>query len=220
MKVASDAILKADQAAYLERLEPARDALLAEMERYAAEHREPISDPEVASFLAVATRAASPKSIVEVGTNIGYGAIVLARAAGKGARVVTIEKDPKKAEIARGFIARASAQGGLADVDVRCADALEELARLSGPIDLVYVDCVKEDYPAYLDLVLPKLSDKAVIVADNVLWMGMTASANVPEKEAKRVAALRVFNEKITTHPELRGVILPLGDGVAYAVRR
>ncbi len=222
MKVASDAILKADQAAYLERLEPARDALLAEMERYAAEHREPISDPEVASFLAVAVRAAAPKSIVEVGTNIGYGAIVLARAAGKGARVVTVEKDPKKAEVARGFVARAtsSSDGAIAEVDVRCADALEELARLSGPIDFVYVDCVKEDYPAYLDLVLPKLSDKAVIVADNVLWMGFTAASDVPEKEAKRVAALRVFNEKITTHPELRGVILPLGDGVAYAVRR
>jgi caffeoyl-CoA O-methyltransferase len=216
VKDAPDAILGAEQAAYLERIEPARDALLAEMERYAKDRGEPISDPEVATFLAVTTRASGARTIVELGTNIGYGAIVLARAAGESARVVTIENDPKTAEVARAFIERA----GLATrIEVREGDAIVELEAMSGEIDLVYIDCVKEDYPRYLEIVLPKLSARGVIVADNVLWKGLVARADVPANEKARVEAIRAFNLALVSNPLLRGVVLPLGDGVGYAVR-
>src|SRR6185369_10268601 len=108
------------------------------------ENNEPISDPEVASFLSVTTRIAQPKRIVEVGTNIGYGAIVMARAAGPDAHVLTIELSSKMVGVARGFIAKA----GLADrIEVQEADALAALAVYTGEIDLVYIDCVKEHYP-------------------------------------------------------------------------
>ena len=216
MKDASDAILDAQQAAYLEGIEPPRDALLIEMESYAREHGDPISDPEVASFMAVTARGAAPKRIVELGTNIGYGAIVLARAAGPAARVVTIENDPNTVAIARAYITRA----GLADrIEVRQGDAIAEVEALSGEIDLVYIDCVKEDYPRYLELVVPKLSARGVIIADNVLWKGLVAKPDVPAHEKLRVEALRAFNRALLTDPRLRGVVLPLGDGVAFAVR-
>jgi predicted O-methyltransferase YrrM len=206
VKDAADAILRADQAAYLEGVEPARDPLLAEMEQYARDHREPISDPEVASFLAVATRASDAKHIVEVGTNIGYGAIVLARAAGPGARVVTIENDSKMVAIARAYITRAGLD---AQIEVRHADALAELEAIAaapGEIDLVYIDCVKEHYPRYLELVLPKLSARGVVIADNVLWKGLVARADVPANEKVRVDALRAFNRALVSEPRLRSV--------------
>jgi caffeoyl-CoA O-methyltransferase len=217
VKDAADAILKADQAAYLESIEPARDALLAEIEAFAKERRQPISDPEVASFIAVTARASGAKRVVEVGTNIGYGAIVLGRAIGEEGRVITIENDLQTCEIARGFIARAGLSGR---VEVRHADALTALATLTDEIDLAYVDCVKEHYPAYLDLILPKLSARGVIIADNVLWKGLVAPEDSPPaSEIGRVQALRTFNHTIVSDSRLRGVILPLGDGVAYAVR-
>jgi caffeoyl-CoA O-methyltransferase len=216
VKDALDAILKVEQATYLEGLEPARDPLLAEMEAYAREKGQPISDPEVASFLAVTTRLRAPRTIVEVGTNIGYGAIVLARAAGKEARVITIENDAATVAVARGFIERA---GLAAQIEVRQNDALAELAVITGEIDLVYIDCVKEHYPAYLDLVLPKLAPNGVIIADNVLWKGLVAKQEIPAHEIGRVQALRTFNHTIVSDERLRGVVLPLGDGVAYAVR-
>lgn len=216
MKHTSDAILRADQAVYLESLEPARDALLSEMEAYAREHHCPISDPEVASFLAITTRIAQPACIVELGTNIGYGAIVLARAAGPSAKVISIELDAALCETARGFVRRASLEPR---VEVVQGDATKELAKVSTPIDLLYVDCIKSDYPEYLDVALPKLSPRGVVIADNVLWRGLTASDAVPDDERSRVEALRRFNHTITHHPSLRGVILPLGDGVAYATR-
>jgi predicted O-methyltransferase YrrM len=216
VKSSADAILHPEQAVYLAGIEPARDALLVEMEAYARDRRQPISDPEVASFLAVTARAAAPRAIVEVGTNIGYGAIVLARAAGPAARVVTIERDPATVAVARGFIERA---GLSSRIEVREADALAALDALTGEIDLVYIDCVKQDYPAYLEKVLPRLSARGVIVADNVLWRGLVAADEVPAGERAKVDALRAFNRAIVTDPGLRGVILPLGDGVAYAVR-
>lgn len=215
MKDAADAILKGDQAAYLEGIESPRDALLVEMEKYAREHHEPISDPEVASFLAVTARAAQPKRIVELGTNIGYGAIVLARASSE-ARVVTIEKNPAMVKVARGYVEKA----GLADrIEVREADALAEIRAWRDPIDLLYVDCIKEDYPAYLEAALPRLSERGLVIADNVLWKGLVAAKDVPANEKARVEALRKFNRAITSSPELRAVVLPLGDGVGYAVR-
>ncbi len=218
MKAKGDRILRPEQAAYLEALEPARDALLAEIEVFARAHgNQPISDPEVASFLAVTARAARPRAVLEVGTNLGYGAIVLARAAAD-ARVVTLEKSPELCKTARDFVARA----GLSDrVEVREADALEALAADASPVDFVYVDCVKEDYPRYFDLLVPRLTPGGVLVADNVLWRGLVAAADtdVPEHERVRVDALRAFNRRVVTDARLRGVVLPLGDGVAFATR-
>jgi caffeoyl-CoA O-methyltransferase len=216
VKDAADAILRPEQAQYLEALEPPRDALLVKMEAYAAERGMPISDPEVASFLAVTARAARPRFIVELGTNIGYGAIVLARAAGPEAKVLTIELSHELCEVARGYVAEA---GLTARIDVRQGSAIAELEKVTQPIDLVYIDCVKEDYPRYLELALPRLAKGGVLVADNALWKGLVAHENVPSNERVRVEALRAFNLAVVSHPDLRGLVLPLGDGVAYAIK-
>ncbi len=232
MKRAPDAILRPEQAAYLDALHAQsvralatmagaaagneRDPLLAAMEARAASRGYPISDPEVACFLAITARIARPSLIVEVGTNIGYGAIVLARAAGEGSRVVTIEHDPSLVEEARGFIGQA---GLSARIQVVQGKAIPELQKIAGPIDMIYVDCVKEEYERYLEIAAPKLSPRGILVADNVLWGGAVAQRPPPASEAARAEALRAFNERVVSRPDLCGVVLPLGDGVAFAVR-
>ena len=216
MKEAADAILRPEQAAYLEALEPPRDALLARMEARAHERRLPISDPEVASFLAVTARATQARFIVEVGTNIGYGAIVLARAAGPQARVFSIELNRELCEIAREYIEEA----GLGDrVVVRQGAAIAELEKIEQPIDLAYVDCVKEEYPRYLELIVPRLAPHGVIIADNVMWKGHVARGVAPDVERARTLALRAFNLALVQDSRLRAVVLPLGDGIGYAVK-
>ena len=216
MKETADAILRPEQASYLEALEPPRDALLARMEARAAERGYPISDPEVGTFLAVAARAAALRFIVELGANIGYGAIVLARAAGPEARVLTVEYDATLCAEARAFVADA---GLAARVEVREGKAIDVLLATEEPIDLAYVDCAKEEYPRYLELLVPRLGARGVIIADNVLWKGFVASTHVPAGERVRTEALRAFNRAIVSEPKLRAVVLPLGDGVAYAVK-
>ena len=232
MKNASDAIVRPEVAAYLDALHgvaargladmarvaavDGRDPLLARMEARAAERRYPISDPEVACFLAIVARMAQPKLVVELGTNIGYGAIVLARAAGPAARVVTVEYRAEIVEEARGYIAEAGLQGR---IEVRQGLALAELEKITEPIDLLYVDCVKEEYAQYLEIAVPKLAERGVLVADNALWSGHVAKENPPDAEKERVTALRAFNMALVSRPELCGVVLPLGDGVGFAVR-
>ncbi|HEY3815632.1 MAG TPA: O-methyltransferase [Polyangiaceae bacterium] len=232
MKRASDAILRTEQADYLDALHAnsaqalaamartqavhGRDPLLAKMEARAADRGYPISDPEVACFLAIVTRLARPALVVEVGTNIGYGSIVMARAAGEGARVVTIEYSADLVAEARGYIDEA----GLSKrIEVRHGLALAELEKIEGPIDLLYVDCVKEEYVRYLEIALPKLGPRGVVVADNVLWGGHVAHPSPPEKERERGKALGAFNLALVTRPDLCAVVLPLGDGVAFAVK-
>jgi predicted O-methyltransferase YrrM len=232
MRRSSDAILRTEQAEYLDALHlnsaralaamaraapvNGRDPLLARMEARASERGYPISDPEVASFLAIVARLARPRLVVELGTNIGYGAIVMARAAGEGARVVTIEYSQDLVGEARGFVAEA----GLSQrIEVRHGMALAELARIEGPIDLLYVDCVKEEYPEYLEIAAPKLGERGVIVADNVLWGGHVARESPPESQRARAEALGAFNLALVSRPDLCAVVLPLSDGVAFAVK-
>lgn len=232
MKQTADAILRPDQAGYLDALHGTavhalaalagaaaatpRDPLLTRMEARAAERGYPISDPEVACFLSVVARLAQPRLIVELGANIGYGAIVMARAAGPAARVVSIEYRSDLVEEARGYVGEA----GLGErVEIRQGMAIQELEKLAGPIDLLYVDCVKEEYPRYLEIGLPKLGPRGVIVADNVLWRGMAAHESPPAEERLRVTALRAFNLALVSDPSLCCTILPLGDGVAFAVK-
>ena len=211
MKAGIDKILQRTQAEYLDSLTPPRDALLARIEEYAAEHNHPIADPEVAQIERILVRALRPKHIVEVGTNIGYSVIVMGRECGGDAVIETIEIDRGILATAKGFVAEAALQ---CEVQFHEGAALEVLPRLSGPFDFVFIDCVKSEYEQYLDQLLPKLARGAVIVCDNLLWGGKVA-AGVRDASTD---GLRAFNRRIMSDPRLESIILPLGDGVGLSV--
>lgn len=218
MKGRLGAILRPGQERYLERLLPPRDPLLAEMEEFAGREEIPISDPEVGRLLEVLARAGGARRIVEVGTAIGYGTLCLARGAPQ-ATITTIDHDPVMLQRARGFLER----GGVADrVELLHGPALKVLTSLAGPVDLGYVDAAKGDYRRCLDFLLPKLAVGGTLVFDNLLWQGYVAE---PREEADGVEedeivdVLRAFNGYLMTHPQLRAVVLPLGDGVGVATK-
>ena len=213
MKDRADAILHRAQAVYLDRLLPPRDPLLAEMEAWSAAHDVPSSDPEVGKLLAILARSRGAKRILEVGTAIGYGTLCLARGAPE-ARVLTIDPDPERRELARGFLDRA---GVLERIELIDGEALQVLPRLDGPFDLVYLDALKEEYRRYLDLALPKMALGGLVVVDNALWKGRVAEP--PAEEDRAADAIRAFNGYLMIHPQLEAVLLPLGDGVGLAVK-
>lgn len=213
MKARLDAILKRSQAEYLDTLLPDRDPLLARMEQLAAEQGQPIADPEVAQMLRILVAMHRPARILEIGTNIGYSVVVMGRACESGASIETIELDPKILATARGFVAEAALP---CSVHFHQGAALEVLPRLASPFDFVFIDCVKSEYEAYLDLLLPRLAPGAVIVCDNLLWGGKVAEGvHDPSTDA-----LRAFNRRITTDPRLTTTILPTGDGLGVSVVR
>ena len=218
MKGDAGVILRPAQERYLERLQPPRDALLAEMEEHARRDGIPIADPEVGRLLEVLARGCGARRIVEIGTAIGYGALRLARGAPE-ARVVTIDRDPAMLAAARGYLERA---GVLERVELVEGEALAALARLEPPFDLAWVDAAKADYRRYLDRLLPMLVVGGLLVFDNVLWKGRVAEP--PEDDGADGADatadhLRAFNGYLMIHPQLAASVLPLGDGVGLAVK-
>jgi caffeoyl-CoA O-methyltransferase len=217
MKDRIDAILRRPQAEYLERLLPPRDALLAKIEAFAAEHGHPIADPEVAQLERILVRLRKPKRIVEVGTNIGYSVIVMGRELDAGSVLETIEIDRGTLEVARGFVAEA---GLSCHVVFHEGPALEVLSRLESPIDLAFIDCVKTEYGDYLDRLLPRMASGSVIICDNLLWKGQVAEGPRSESEARSTAALSAFNERITRDPRLLTTVLAVGDGVGISIVR
>jgi caffeoyl-CoA O-methyltransferase len=213
MKHGAGILLQPEQERYLDRLLPPRDPLLREMEARAAEEDIPISDPEIGRLLGILARVTGARRIVEVGTAIGYGALCLARGAPE-ARVLTIDTDPERLAVARGYLERA----GVADrVELIEGPALEVLARLQPPFDLAYVDAVKKEYRRYLDLLVPLVRVGGVIALDNLLWKGRVADP--PDDDDPDADALRAFNGYLMMHPQLQSVVLPFGDGLGLATK-
>ena len=212
MKAKLDAIIQQDQAEYLDGLLTQKDPLLAEMEAYAAEHRVPIADREVARFIEITARITGARKALEIGMAIGYSVVHLARGMGEQGRVVTIDPSDEMISAATGYLRRA----GLLDrVEIKRGKALEVMPHLDETFDLLFIDAVKEEYSRYLDLGLPRLREGGVVIVDNLLWGGRVAS---DDTESSTVA-LREFNPYFMNHPQLLAEVLPVGDGLGYAVK-
>jgi caffeoyl-CoA O-methyltransferase len=216
MKASIDSIIHRQQAEYLDQLLPASTGIIAEMEEYAAAHRVPIADREVAKFLEITARAMNARRALEIGLAIGYSALHLAQAMPPDGIVVTIEPKDEMIRLTEDYLSRA----GLRErVQIERGRALEVMPRLKETFDLIYLDAVKEEYSAYLDLSLPMLRVGGVVIADNVLWGGQVAGEiRSPDQQAS-TEALREFNQRFVQHPDLRGEILSVGDGLAYGVK-
>jgi caffeoyl-CoA O-methyltransferase len=215
MKAKIDAIIQRDQAEYLDGLSSQKDSLLAEMEAYAAEHRVPIADREVAMFLEITARASGAKKVLEIGMAIGYSVVHLLRGMGQSGIVTTIELSDEMISAASGYLKRANL---LERVQIERGKALDVMPRLTDTYDLLYIDAVKEEYQQYLDLGLPRLRSGGAVVVDNLLWGGRVAQAESAHDESS-TKALREFNRYFINHSQLRSEILSVGDGLGYAVK-
>lgn len=212
MKAKLDAIIQQDQAEYLDGLLTQKDPLLAEMEAYAAEHRVPIADREVSRFIEITARITGARKALEIGMAIGYSVVHLARGMGEQGRVVTIDPSDEMINAATGYLKRA----GLLDrVEIKRGKALEVMPSLDETFDLLFIDAVKEEYSRYLDLGLPRLRTGGVVIVDNLLWGGKVASGDTESS----TVALREFNSYFMNHPQLLAEVLPVGDGLGYAVK-
>jgi len=215
MKARLDAIIQREQAEYLNRLHVQSDPILQEMEAYAAEHRVPIADPEVALFLEITARSIRAKKALEIGMAIGYSVIHLARGMGDNGVVVTIEPSDEMIGAASGYLQRANL---FRQVQIRRGKALDVMPALTDTFDLLYIDAVKEEYAQYLDLGIPLLRSNGVVIVDNLLWGGRVAQAANANDESS-TTALREFNRYFINHPQLQSEILSVGDGLGYAVK-
>lgn len=169
-------------------------------------------------FLSLLAGAMGARSILELGTLGGFSTIWLARGAGPHGRVVTLEYEPKHAEVARSNLERA----GLADrVEVIVGAALDTLPTVTGPFDLIFIDADKENYPAYLQWAVRLARPGAIIVADNVIRQGQILDAD-SDAQAR---AVRQTLQAMGEDPRLDTAVLQTvgakrWDGFAFALVR
>lgn len=196
---------------YLQDLRPPRAEVMAEMEEVAERDDVPIVSWETGRLLA-SLAGALDTDVLEVGTAIGYSALHMGEALGRG-RLTTLERDPGRIAQARDFLRR----GGAGDrVEIVEGDALETIPGLRGPFGMLFLDATKGEYQRYLELAEPLLTERALVVVDNVLMSGQVAGEDGRWSEDS-VREQRAFNERMMRSDRWRASVLPVGDGVLVA---
>lgn len=204
--------IQGDVEQYVYDLLPASDGVLAEMEKYAAEHDVPIIGPAVARLLALLVQISGAQRIFEMGSAIGYSTVWLARAAGPKAQVFYTDGDPENARRAEAHFRKA---GVAKRIRIQTGDALELLKKTPGKFDLIFNDVDKHQYPAAMRIALPKLKRGGLLVTDNTLWNGR--AARPAPVDDKNTLGVQEFNRLTYASKELLTVLLPLRDGVTVA---
>lgn len=165
-------------------------------------------------FLAALVAMLRPRSVLEIGTFTGYSALSMAEALPPGGRIVTCDISEEHVAIARRHIAASP----YADrIEIRVGPAIDTIADLPGPFDLVFIDADKTGYLAYYEATLPKLSPDGVIAVDNVLWSGRPLDSG--ETDADTVA-IREFNDRLAADDRVEVVMLTVRDGVSLVRHR
>lgn len=203
---------------YLRELVPKRDAFLSRLEAEAAdtETYAPIIEPEVANLLSVLIKIHRPKRILELGTAIGYSAIVMAKAMGQG-EIVTVERYDKMYERAIGNIRRA----GLTHIIRPILDEAENvLTWLDGGFDMIFLDSAKGQYLEFLPDCMRLLNVGGILVSDDVLYKGeVTDEVGTERRKVTIVKRLREYLKFISDCDFLSTSVLPIGNGVAISYK-
>jgi len=204
-----------------------------DVENFAHDHTEPESDlfrrleletqatmkwPEMmvgrieGQFLRMLVQLTSARRVLEIGTFTGYSALMMAEGLPPEGRLVTCEVNSKAEEVARRYFAE-SPHGH--KIELRMGPALDTIATLTGPIDMVFIDADKTNYPNYYESCLPLLRPGGLIVADNVLWSGNVLAPN--DDDTRAIVA---FNDRVQADPRAENVCLTIRDGIMLARRR
>jgi caffeoyl-CoA O-methyltransferase len=165
-------------------------------------------------FLEMLVFAAQATRVLEIGTFTGYSSIAMAAGLPDGGSIISLEVDPHHATIARGNIAAAGLESRISVIE---GPALESLAQLGGPYDLVFIDADKVGYDAYFEVVLPMLAPHGLIVADNTLQGGGVLGDAGSRNES--AAAISALNDKLVNDPRVVCVLTTIRDGVTL-IRR
>lgn len=197
------------------------DERIRKIEKDARERGIPIIQPDSIAFLRQLIRWLKPGRILEIGTAVGYSAIKMCGSTIPHADIVTIERDEKMLHEASENI---KLMGLEKHIRLIFGDAGEDLPEVAedGPYDFIFIDAAKAQYRKFFSRYAPLLSEKGIIVSDNVLFHGLVADP-IPEtaKRLKRLAdKVNDYNYWLSEHPEFDTVFLTVGDGLAISTRK
>jgi predicted O-methyltransferase YrrM len=206
-------ILTPEVGAYIDRLTGPTSSLAERLAAHAKQRGFPLIGETSGRWLELLTRAIGGKRVFEFGSGFGFSAHYFARAVGPGGEVVGSECDDHELE----DFDRLFGTDPLRDrITIHHGSALDVFSNTTGTFDAVLIDIDKEQYIDALEAAIPRVRPGGLILADNVLWGGMTAQCNGPSDPATDV--LKAFNERIASDPRLLTGILPSGDGLSVSL--
>lgn len=204
---------------YIHSLERPECPLIEAIEQEALCARVPIIRKETQSFLKVLLMMKKPMRVLEVGTAVGFSAILMSEYLPRGGRITTIEKYEKRIPVARDNFRRAGKEEQITLLE---GDALEIMRSLEESYDFIFMDAAKGQYIYYLPEAIRLLAPEGVLVSDNVFQDGDVIQSRFAVERRNRTihSRMREYLYELKHHEKLQTSLLPLGDGVAVSVRK
>lgn len=196
-----------------------KNDFIYEMEKYALENDVPIIDIEVKKMLEVFIKSSNIKSVLEVGTAIGYSSIIFSRAMNYDGFVRSYEINEKMHNIAKDNIEKFNQKyNSKLNVDLILSDAKTGLEKEKDKYDMVFIDAAKGHYQKFYDQIVENLKQGSIIISDNVLFKGMIATDEyVKRRKITIVKRMRKYIDFLMNDPNLNTTVIPIGDGVAIS---
>lgn len=197
-----------------------RSAIFMEMEQYAKENHVPIMQLMGMESLLQLLSLQKPKSILELGTAIGYSSMRMATKLLE-TTIVTIERDDQKAQLAKNYIERANLQDRIQVIEGDALEISEELLE-NQKFDAIFIDAAKGQYKKFFEKYAPFITDGGVIYCDNLLLNGLSElpMSEVPRRKRTMVRNQHEFMQWLMNHPDYDTAFLPVGDGMLVSIKR
>ncbi|NMM65598.1 O-methyltransferase [Clostridium sp. P21] len=203
---------------YIRSLIEEHSGYLKQLEDYAHENNVPIVHKEVARFLELMINIKKPLKILELGTAIGYSAILMNISSKGNSEITTIERDEKMITLAKNNIEKCGFKDKIKIIQGECLEVLE---KLDGKYDLIFMDAGKGHYNHFLPHCMRLLNKDGIIIADNALFRGMVASKELVERrKITIVKRMREYLKLVSDNEKFITSVIPMGDGIAVTTRR
>lgn len=204
---------------FINSLETENSEILEAVEQEALSTYVPIIRKEMQSFLKVLLMIQKPMCILEVGTAVGFSALLMSEAAPEGCRITTIENYEKRILIARENFRRAGKEEQITLIE---GDAMDVLKTLEGSFDFIFMDAAKGQYINWLPDVMRLMKNGGVLISDNVLQEGDIIESHYLVERRNRTIykRMREYLYELKHNPSLITSIIPLGDGVTVSVKQ
>lgn len=205
--------------AFINSFDTGNTPFLNELEQYAIETNVPIIRPQMQSLLKLLLVMNKPKRILEVGTAIGFSALLMSEYGPKDCRITTIEKYEKRIPLAKENFKKAGKED---QITLLGGDAAELLQKLEGFYDFIFMDAAKGQYIHFLPDLLRLMPAGGILVSDNVLQDGDVLESRYAVTRRNRTihTRMRDYLYELKHNEALQTDILPVGDGVAVSVRK
>ena len=204
--------------AFINSFDKGNTPFLNEIEKFALETEVPIIRKEMQSFLRFLLTMKKPMKILEVGTAIGFSALLMSEYAPQGCQITTIEKYEPRIPIAKENFQKAGKEEQITLLE---GDATEILKELTGTYDLIFMDAAKGQYIHFMPDILRLLAEDGLLVSDNVLQDGDVIESRYAVVRRNRTihGRMRDYLFELTHHPQLETCILPVGDGITLSIK-